>query len=123
VSRKRGRPRGSKTTPEQDWRLIRAVLKAWSLSLGATMRGGDDRRNVFAIVGRRFHRSESATRKAFDAAWARQCPHERKPNWQSRGAVMRMCLRMIIAVEPKAAGRKLPRSWREEPFVSPGDRD
>jgi hypothetical protein len=125
VSPKRGRPRGPTTTPAQDWRLIRAVLKVWSSSLAATMRGGDDRQNVFEIVGRRLHRSSSATRKAFDAAWARQCPHERKPNWQSRRAAMRVRLRMLIAiVEPGAnPDRRLPRSWREKPYVSPGDRD
>jgi hypothetical protein len=133
--KRRGRPRGSTSTLERDLEVIRAVLSAWNKSyvvvpkgrnpwdrgVRRTLRGGEgqtdgrgDPLNVFEFAGRKLHRSASAVRKAFEAAWARQCPNESSPNWERRRAVMRMALRM--------SGCKLPRSWDEEPFVSQGDK-
>ena len=102
-------------TAEQDMVVIHTVLQVWNTRLDVGFRTGDrsKRLNVYLIAARSLHRSESAIRKAFTAAWARQCPYERMPSAESRRRNLRLWLRM--------AGRKLPRSWREEPFVPRGD--
>jgi hypothetical protein len=133
VKRGRGRPRGTASTPERDREIIDAVMKVWnrhvqrntqagliSEVLRLSFRSNDPARNVFAIASKSvthlgLNRSVAGFRKAFDAAWARQCPNERKPSVERRKVYIRMCLRM--------QGAKLPRRWREPPFVPDGDRD
>jgi hypothetical protein len=122
---KRGRPRGTASTPEQDLAIIDAVMQAWSprdlqTMLRRSFRSNDPTRNVFAIASQsltshRLNRSVSRLRAAFNEAWERQYPHEPKPSVERRRACIRMHLRM--------QGAKLPRRWREPVFVSSGDRD
>ena len=111
----RGRPKGSGRTAEEDMAIIHAVLQVWNTRLDVKLRTSDKKRNVFAIAGKSLHRSESATRTAFDEAWARRMGYEWKPSMERRRSLMRMMLEMT--------GRPLPRRWRREPFVPMGDRD
>jgi hypothetical protein len=112
---KRGRPKGSGRCAKDDMTIIHAVLQVWNTRLDVRLRSSDSSRNVFAIAAKSLHRSESATRKAFDEAWARRMGNEYKPSMERRRVMMRLMLEM--------AGKPLPRRWRREPFVPSGDRD
>lgn len=64
--------------------------------------------NVFDIAAMGLKRagivlSRSALRKAFDAAWQRQCPLEQKPSMARRRASLKVFMEM--------AGQPLPRRW------------